>query len=183
MKTLLALLLALTTSAQAASLTLTWVGVPNATAYRLFQAVGTNAFAWLNTYSGTTATVGVDTNAVTRFYVTSFDATGKYLESKPSNTVTNTPSAPVQLDPPTNLRATQVQGNRLDLNWDSALTVSTEVERSTMSAPFEHIGTTPPGTLHYTTQIKKKTDYQFRVRSFSGVSLSPYSTPVYVYWQ
>jgi hypothetical protein len=47
--------------------------------------VGTAPFAWLNTYSGPIATVGVSTQDVTRFYVTSFDATGKYLESKPSN--------------------------------------------------------------------------------------------------
>jgi len=168
------------------TLVLSWDGVAGANSYRLFRAVGPSAFAWDSTYTSTNATVLVSTNDVTRFYTTAFDSTGKSAESKPSNVWTNTPvapSPPPQLQAPTNLRGTRVQGTRLDLSWESDLTASTEVERSIFAAPFELVETVAAGTWHTSTTVRNKTDYQFRARSVRPPEVGPYSETISVYWR
>jgi len=83
-----------------ASIELTWDTSPGADGYKLFQSIGTAAFTSA-TNAGPPITLPLNTNAVTRWYVTAFNAGG---DSPPSNTLTNTPATqPPPLPAMTNL--------------------------------------------------------------------------------
>lgn len=111
------------------------------------------------------------------------------IESDPSNIVsvnplvTPTPTNPPPAVPPapTALRAQLIQGNRIDIGWYGSTSAATEIEESVMSGPYYRKATLPAGTLHYTTQIRKKTDYRYRVRSVNAQGASGYSNEIIFY--
>lgn len=173
MRVALVMLLLTAFQAQAATATLTWDAVTNATGYKVLTAVGTGAFALAAAGSATTATLQVNTNVLTRFQVVATNATS---ESLPSNVVTNFPFIPTPpLSAPMNLRITQVQARRYDVGFSADAKASTDVERSDNNAPFTVIDTLPPGTMHTSTQLQKRKRYAFRARSFNAATNSPYS--------
>ncbi len=164
-------------SSNSALITLAWD--PTSTnAVRVYQAVGTNPFAIVATVTSVASvTLSVDTNTITRWFVTAFNG----LESGPSNLVTNMPP-PVNLLPsaPTNLRASQVQGWRVDLVWNGSLTTTTEVERADQNGSFGRVATVASGTLHYSDlSVRKRHGYFYRVRSVNQFGSSPYSNSVF----
>ncbi len=180
----------------AATFTLVWDPSPSVvTGYRLYESVGTATFTYRNSYSGTSADITPlpSTNQVTRWYVTAYylpagTTSNPNGEGPASNIWTNAPTVtqppPVGIpSPPSNLRAVQVTGNRWDLSWGGDLACSTQIEMSTFSGPFAQIATTPPGTQHYTTQVKKKTDYAYRARAVNAAGTSDPSNIVLVYWR
>jgi hypothetical protein len=90
--------------------------------------------------------------------------------------LTNAVPPPTAPPAPTNLRGTQVNGSRLDLSWSAALAYSSHIERAPMGGVFAQIGTTPPGTLHFTTSAKKNETWRFQVRSCNLAGCSVPST-------
>lgn len=67
---------------------------PTVTGYKMYRSLGTNDFIAIGSGPATTLTFTTtfDTNQVSRFYVTAFNA--QNIESVPSNIVTNTPVVP-----------------------------------------------------------------------------------------
>lgn len=115
MKKLLALLIALTTSLNAATVNLAWDPSPTTTpavTYRVYSSAGTAPFALVLTTASTSATLTFSVS--TRYYITAFNTNG---ESGPSNTLTITPPATPPA-PPTNLRSTAISASRIDLQWE-----------------------------------------------------------------
>lgn len=76
---------------------------------------------------------------------------------------------------PTNLRAIQVTGKRLDLAWNSVLDAATEVERSVNASAFAFLERVSAGTLHTTTTVNKNQNYVFRCRAVNAQGTSAYS--------
>lgn len=91
MKTLLALLLS-AMSVTAANITLSWDPSQGATSYRVYRAEGTSAFSSILSPAVTSVSIAVNTNVVTRYFVSAVNSVG---ESAPSSVVTNNPAAPV----------------------------------------------------------------------------------------
>ena len=92
--------------------------------------------------------------------------------------ITNAPPPqPIPGPPPapTNLRAVQVTGKRLDLAWNGVLDAATEVERSVNASAFALLERVAPGNLHTTTTVNKNQDYVFRCRMVNAQGTSAYS--------
>ncbi len=92
------------------------------------------------------------------------------------------PPQPIPGPPPapTNLRAVQVNGRRLDLSWNSVLNAATELERSVNASGFALIETVSAGTLHTSTTVNKNQEYVFRCRAVNAAGASPYSNSAIV---
>ncbi len=170
-------------SSNAAIITLAWDSA-STNAVRIYQAVGTNPFAIVATVmSATSVNLSVDTNTFIRWFATEFNGS---QESGPSNTVTNMPAMPppppVNLPPgaPTNLRAQYISGNRVDLAFQSDPRYATKIEQARTDLAFAVIGTVSPGTMHFTTQVRKNQASVFRVRSCESLNCSEPSNLCYV---
>ena len=82
------------------------------------------------------------------------------------------------LDAPTNLTATAVSSNRIDLAWTDNATNETgfKVERSTDGVNFSQVGLVSANTTSYAaTNLSAATAYTFRVRAYDGPNHSDYS--------
>lgn len=155
-KLLLALLIVLTTSLNAASVNLAWDASPTATpvvTYRVYSSAGTAPFALVLTTASTSATLTFSVS--TRYYITAFNTNG---ESGPSNTLTVTPPATPPA-PPTNLRSTAISASRIDLQWD-LYDSDVYVERN------QSLIATVPSTQSFflDTHLRKNRWYSYRVR-------------------
>src|ERR1051325_3100617 len=173
---------------QAGSVQLTWDGVPTATSYRVWLSSGTAPFAPIWSGSTNSAVWSFTATNVQRFYVTALNVAG---ESGPSNIVTNIPPLtqpppppPIQTNTaplaPLELRAQQVQGNRVDLVWRSDLTAATKVWRSVENDAFVEIGIVSAGIQHATTRIDKRRLYVFKVQSINQWGASDFSNDVII---
>lgn len=155
-KLLLALLIVLTTSLNAASVNLAWDASPTtapAVSYRVYASAGTAPFALVLTTASTSATLTFSVS--TRYYITAFNTNG---ESGPSNTLTVTPPATPPA-PPTNLRSTAISASRIDLQWD-LYDSDVYVERN------QSLIATVPSTQSFflDTDLRKNRWYSYRVR-------------------
>ena len=77
----------------------------------------------------------------------------------------NAPQPPGPPAPPVNLRIGQVSGNRYDISWQSEPQYSTAVERAPPNGAFSTLAAVGPGIMHYSTTIKPKESWFFRVKS------------------
>lgn len=179
---LLAMLLACV-QLTAATTTLTWdaSSATNVT-YRLYQSTGGPFTIVQIDIHGTLASVLYDSTVTNRWFVTAYSTNYGMAESLPSNTLqldpVPVPPIPGPPPPPTNLRATQVNGNRLDLGWTASLVYSSRIDRAPPNGAFTQIGETAPGTLHFITSAKPKDKWWFRVRSCDRTCSEP-SDPLY----
>jgi len=89
-------------------------------------------------------------------------------------------TTPPQVPPaaPTNLRAVKINDTRLEISWDSSLLASHELERNEQNAGFKLRAALAPGNLHYSDSIRRRRDYQYRIRARNASGVSPYSSVI-----
>lgn len=92
------------------------------------------------------------------------------------NTTFNVVALPAPPTAPTNLRITQVQGNRYDAYWDAQLTYRSVIERAPPAGQFTQLASVTAGTLHYSTTIKPHESWMFRVKSCDTICSDPSNT-------
>ncbi len=164
---------------KAASTTLTWDAATGSTGYGVYQSTDGGTFLLLSTVTNPTFSVPVNTNLVTRWYVTGLYPVPPYAaaESPPSNTVTNNPSAPaanITLFAPTLGSTNVAQGSSLNIaavcrnygNGDFALTAGS----ITLLAPG---ATRSDGPYVYALVIPAQTIAAGASVTFSAVWLAP----------
>jgi hypothetical protein len=92
------------------------------------------------------------------------------------NTAFNVVALPAPPTAPTNLRITQVNGNRYDLDWTAKLIYRSVIERAPPAGSFTQLASVVAGTLHYSTTIKPHESWMFRVKSCDAVCSEPSNT-------
>ncbi len=160
---------------------LSWTASSGATSYSVKRATGSNGpFAPVGLPLTTTGYTDMSLlNGTTYFYVVTATATSG--ESENSLIVSATPSAPVVLSAPTNLRAKAISRTQIDLTWAEASSNESgfKIERSlsSSSSTFTEIGIAEPNATTYQdlAGIKANTTYYYRVRAYAGDSNSGYS--------
>jgi hypothetical protein len=136
--------------------------------FALIATVGGNATKYYNTSlaAGTTYT----------YRIRAFSGVG---ESENSNEATATTDPATTPPAPSNLVATPVSGDRIDLTWtdNSSDETGFRIERKTEpSGTYAVIATVGANvTKYYNTGLQPGTTYTYRIRAYNGVGDSPYS--------
>lgn len=167
----------------AATVTLAWDAspTPEVTGYRVYRSLGNGPFEPILQVTNLTAQAAVSDTNSTRFYVKAY--TSAALESEPSNTVTNLPTAPPPDPPtapgqPTIIYVNRISGMRVDIGWATKdLTSTSQLWRMVDSQPWRLIGTLTPGNLHWSdTSAHHRRTFSYRVASCNNIGCSPFSS-------
>jgi hypothetical protein len=136
--------------------------------FALIATVGANVTKYYNT--------GLQAGTTYTYRVRAFSGVG---ESENSNQATATTDAATTPAAPSDLVATPVSGERIDLTWTDNSTDETgfRIERKTEpSGTFALIATVGANvTKYYNTGLQPGTTYTYRTRAFNGVGDSPNS--------
>jgi len=121
-----------------------------------------------------TATSGSTLGIYTAYMVVKSSA-GVWTASPYSYFTLSPAPAPSVPPPPQNLQIQPTSQTRLELFWEGTLTASTEVERNEEHTSFKRVATVAPGIQNVSDSIRRRRNYQYRVRQRNNLGVSGYS--------
>jgi len=121
-----------------------------------------------------TAAPGVATGIYTAYMVVKSSADVWTASPYSYFTVVLAP-APSVPPAPQNLEIRPTSATKLDLSWKGTLTASTEVERNEEHTTFKRVATVAPGISLTSDTIRRRRNYQYRVRQRNSIGAGPYS--------
>ena len=165
------------TAASSSEIDLSWAASSGATSYKVERSP--DQATWTEIATGVTSTTFQNTGlAASTTYYYRVRATNSAGDSPYSNTASATTAAPSVQPPaaPTNLAATTVSFNKIDLSWAGAPgATSYKIERSTNGGAFVQIATGVAGTAYRDSGLSPNTTYTYRVRATNAGGDSAYS--------